>query len=159
MRSCSSSCTNARYPYVWPRLGEGPQAQIAETGRDTFAGLRRTPRASSPSGRLDSRLCRGGEGRGRWPGQRCASKRTRIQPPFVYIYIYIYRRGEYVDSNCRFGQEGKGVLRCTPHSSPLQDLCTQRRGIRAWTYRLSRETLMSGITRGTTVRELETVAI
>lgn len=106
--------------------GRGPQAQIAETGRDTFAGLRRTPRASSPSGRLDSRLCRGGGGGGQSNGVQAKGHVYSLP-----LCIYIYRRGEYVDSNCRFGQEGKGVLRCTPHSSPLQDLCTQRRGIRA----------------------------
>lgn len=62
--------------------GRGPQAQIAETGRDTFAGLRRTLRASSPSGRLDSRLYRGGRGN----GVQAKGHVYTVQPPFVYIY-------------------------------------------------------------------------
>lgn len=64
--------------------GRGPQAQIAETGRDTFAGLRRTLRASSPSGRLDSRLYRGGRGNGVQ-----AKGHVYTIPLCIYIYIYI----------------------------------------------------------------------
>lgn len=64
--------------------GRGPQAQIAETGRDTFAGLRRTPRASSPSGRLDSRLCRGGGGGGQSNGVQ-AKGHVYSLPLCIYI--------------------------------------------------------------------------
>lgn len=108
---CGEKCTRARHrartlvtstsSFVW----EKPQAQIAETV-DTFAGLRRTLRASSPSGRLDSRLYQS--------RQRCASKRTRIH---VLYGLCVYTV-EYVDSNCRSRHEGKGVLGATPLPRP-----------------------------------------
>lgn len=84
---CGEKCARARHrarTLVTRTSGRGPQAQIAETGRDTFAGLRRTPRASSPSGRLDSRLCRGGGGGGQSNGVQ-AKGHVYSLPLCIYI--------------------------------------------------------------------------